>query len=73
MTKTKMKAILRVAVPSGAHALCVDMLVGMVAIVSNGTVRVQVQFVWTQLMPWRKRKCSMRTSRVKRRHTTESK
>jgi hypothetical protein len=53
---TKMKTIMRVAVPSGAHVLCVDILVGMVAIVTNGTVRVQVQFVWTQLAQWRKMK-----------------
>jgi hypothetical protein len=55
-TKTQMKTITRVAFPSGAHVLCVDMLVGMVANVTNGTVRVQVQFVWTQLIEWRKRK-----------------
>jgi hypothetical protein len=54
MTKTKTNT--RMADPSTAHVLCVDMLVGMVTIVSNGTVRVQVQFVWTQLMQWRNMK-----------------
>jgi hypothetical protein len=53
-TKSKMKTNTTMAVPGTANVFCVDILVCMVTIVSNGNVRVQVQFVWTQSMQLRK-------------------
>jgi hypothetical protein len=34
----------------GACVICAHILVFMAALVSNGNVRIQVQFVWTHLM-----------------------
>jgi hypothetical protein len=58
-TKKKAKTNTEMAVPGTAHVVCVDILVCMVTIVSNGNVRVQVQFVWTQLTQSRKIKGSI--------------